>query len=196
MNNVKDPVAAMKAADHLVKKGLATSAIFVPDCLEPVLASFDLVAADLGRGLWYSSAELVGIRLCETRFLVHYASDAALGHQSDWVGRGCRLLSEDLETACVNPVWNGNLREVRSVSVAERRGYSIGRGFSDQCYLIEADRWRKADLTRLHPAADRYPDYAGALFEMRADSWMRFSGLFRATDVGATYLHPVLPGSV
>lgn len=196
VNNVQDPGEAMKAAEDLVKRGLLTSAVFVPDYVEPALMAFGLTAEDLGKGYWYSTAEIVGIRLCTTKYLLHYASDTALAHRSDWADRGCAVLAARTDVTCVNPVWNGRLREAAIAALTEDASYYYGRGFSDQCYLVEAARWREADLTKIHPASERYPGYAVGLFEMRADSWMRHYGLLRAIDKTATYVHPALPGSI
>lgn len=191
MNNVNDPSHVLEAAGRLVDAGVLTSVVLVVERLDRALAHYGLTAGDFGRGLWYSSAELVGLLECETKYLLHYASDVAMGHRSDWCVRGIELLRSDPRVAVVNPVWNGRLAEVRRESVDESGRHALGRGFSDHCYLVEADRFRKADLAVGHPASDRYPEYGGELFEKRVDSWMRGSGLLRATDLSACYIHPV-----
>ena len=111
-------------------------------------------------------------------------------HHSRWCARGIDLLEQSQDVVSVNPVWNGRLMEVRDEELEHRGHYSLGHGFSDQCYLVRAETLRGADLHRLPPLADDpYPAYGGELFEKRVSAWIQHVGAYRATDLLAAYVH-------
>lgn len=189
INNVLNPAMVRGAAEDWVRQGKLDAIDEVLPRLDDALSHFGLAESDLGSGLYYSSAELVGILTCETEYLCHFAGDCRLAHKSDWIQRGIELLESRLDISVVNPIWNGNVEEVMSEALSQDDDYAFGYGFSDQCYLIRTEELRNADLRTLHPFSERYPPYGGDLFEKRVDSWMRINGRKRATDLRACYLH-------
>ena len=189
INNVLNPAMVRGAAKDWVRQGKLDAIGEVLPRLDDALIHFGLVESDLGAGLYYSSAELVGILACETEYLCHFAGDCRLAHKSDWIQRGIELLESRPDISVVNPIWNGNVEEVMAEAESSDEDYAYGYGFSDQCYLIRTEELRNANLRALHPDSERYPTYGGDLFEKRVDSWMRMNGRKRATDLRACYLH-------
>ena len=189
INNVASPQIVSEEAQRLVHEGVLGEVTVVREHLDDALLHYDLDAAQLGAGLPYSSAELVGVLTCHTEFLCHFAGDCVMGHVSDWIVRGIELLESNPQIAVVNPLWNGEYQQAVNESTEMVGPYCIGFGFSDQCYLVRTEDFRNANLTRLHVESERYPAYGGNLFEKRVDSWMRYENRLRATDTRATYLH-------
>lgn len=188
VNNVRDPKQVSRIADRLVSQEVLTKYYFVSDVIDEALDRFRLRPSDLGDGYWYSSAELSGLHLCDTRALLHFSSDTAMAHVHDWVTPGLDRLDKRVSVVC--PVWNGRLLEARVESTSQVGPYLLGAGFSDQCYLVMKEPWLTANFSLDHPHGERYPSYGGPLFERRADAWLRHSGLVRAVDTRATYIHP------
>ena len=75
----------------------------------------------------------------------------------------------------------------------ETGDFYIGRGFSDQCYLVRTEEFRRRIYNESHPASARYPCYGGELFEKRVDSWVRNHGHLLATYKHGHYLHKNWP---
>jgi hypothetical protein len=189
INNVLNPALVKDASEHWIRQGQLDVVEEVLPRLSSALNHFGLAESDLGLGLYYSSAELVGVFTCETEYLCHFAGDCRLAHKSDWIERGIAMLEARPDICVVNPIWNGNVEEAMSEAQSWDDDYAYGYGFSDQCYLIRTGELRNADLRTMHPESERYPTYGGDLFEKRVDSWMRANGLKRATDLRTCYVH-------
>jgi hypothetical protein len=189
INNVENPGVVRALANEFVTSGLIDEVVVVEDYLDEALRHFSLSKESLGKGLVYSSAEVVGILTCKTPFLCHYASDCWNLHLSNWCSRGVELLNSNPKVSVVNPIWNGDYLGVLAESSSRSENYAIGYGFSDQCYLVRADEFKAADLNLKHFASERYPAYGGELFEKRVDAWMRNNARLRATDLSAAYVH-------
>lgn len=189
VNNVEDQELVRSRATEFVASGLVDEVIVVEDYLDEALRHFSLSRESLGKGLVYSSAELVGLLTCKTPYLCHYASDCWNLHLSDWSSRGVELLNSNPKVSVVNPIWNGDYLGVLAESSSRSENYALGYGFSDQCYLVRSDEFKAADLNLKHFASERYPAYGGELFEKRVDAWMRNNARLRATDLLAAYVH-------
>lgn len=190
INNVREPGRVLDAARVCIAGGDLDDVVLVDDHIEAALQHFRMSVGDFGEGFVYSRAELVGLLTCESEYLCHFAGDCRMLHHSDWCQRGIELLERSQDVVSVNPVWNGRLQEVHDEEVERRGHYSLGHGFSDQCYLVRADTLRGADIHWLPPATDDpYPEYGGDLFEKRVSAWIRHMGVYRATDLLAAYVH-------
>ncbi|MBS1722988.1 MAG: hypothetical protein JSS66_08560 [Armatimonadetes bacterium] len=191
VNNVDDRREVDLAARPLLRRGIVDGIVYVEDEIERALSRFGLDTESFGEGYWYSTAEIVGIATCGTGHLVHVAGDVAMAQVADWVTQGVRCLESDRSVKAVNPVWNGQVREALLEEQSRNGAYSIGQGFTDQCYLISVEAWADIDLKLDHPQSGRYPAYGGRLFERRVDSWLRTNGFLRATDLRVAYIHPI-----
>ena len=65
INNVDSPTSVARYADQLIKDGVLDNYVFVDDYAAAALEFFDLRKSDLGKGYYYSIAELVSIYLCD-----------------------------------------------------------------------------------------------------------------------------------
>lgn len=188
INNVLKPSVVSKHAERAIQQGWITKYVIVEEHAAEALDFFSISRKSLGAGYPYSIAELVGIFLCRSDFLLHYAGDCMPAAASDWVSRAVRLMSQDPRVKVCNLNWGEKFNEADG-----KEGFHIGYGFSDQCYLVRTENFRQRIYNESHPASARYPRYGGELFEKRIDSWMRNNGHLRATCKHANYLHKNWP---
>jgi hypothetical protein len=193
INNVKKPSVVCKHADRAVQQGWITKYIIVEEHAAEALEFFSLNRESLGVGYPYSIAELVGIFLCRSDFLLHYAGDCLPAATSDWVSKAVQLMAQDPRVKVCNLDWDENHREAKSAAVEETNDFYVGCGFSDQCYLVRTEDFRRRIYHETHPASARYPKYGGELFEKRVDAWMQNHGHLRATYKHGHYLHKNWP---
>ena len=179
-----------------IEKGWISDFIIVEEYADAALRFFDLTRDDLGKGYVYSIAELVGIYICNSDFLLFYMADCMPVERCDWIPAAMNMLAIDERIKVANLLWNGNYEGAKQESLMETEAFFIGQGFSDQCYLIRPGDFRKPIYGYQHPASERYPEYGGDTFEKRVDSWMRCHGYLRATYKHASYLHRNLPPPV
>ena len=195
INNVKNEQRVIKAANQLISKGVIDRWILVEDYAEQALSYFNLSKEKLGVGYYYSIAELVSIYLCDTKYLLHFSGDATVlkGAAQDWLAQGIKILEDNPRVVVFNLAWTNELESIRTESENEDKNFFYGYGFSDQMYLIRAADYKQKIYEYYNVASERYPKFAGELFEKRVDSWMRESQLLRATYKHGNYLHENFP---
>jgi hypothetical protein len=170
-----------------------TKYIIVEEHAAEALDFFSISRESLGVGYRYSIAELVGIFLCRSDFLLHYAGDCMPAAASDWVSRAVRLMSQDsrIKVCSLNPGADYGGAEKQSTEQTE--DFYIGKRFSDQCYLVRAEDFRGRIYNESHPDSTRYPKYGGELFEKRVFSWLRNNRHLGASYKHAYYIHKNWP---
>ena len=195
INNVNNPQQVIQAANQLVAKGSIDSWILVEQYAEQALSYFNLSKEKLGLGYYYSIAELVSIYLCETKYLLHFSGDATVlkGASKDWLAQGIKVLEENPQVVVFNLAWTNDFESIRQESESEDENCFYGYGFSDQMYLIRMADYKQKIYEYYNVASERYPKFAGELFEKRVDSWMRENQLLRATFKYGNYLHENFP---
>jgi hypothetical protein len=189
INNVNDPDEVSFHARKLADAGVLTDVCRVEDHAAEALQFFGLSRETLGRAYVYSIAELVGIYLCRTPYLVHFAGDVILEDRRPWIEAAIKELDAEPSAAAANPTWNGCFAEAAQESVGRQGDFYLGSGFSDQCYLVRAADFRSAIYGEQHPFAERYPPHGGNSFEKRVDAWMRNHGRRRLTHQRVSYRH-------
>jgi hypothetical protein len=189
INNVADPEIVARHARRKVEKGVLTGYHVVADHADAALESAGLTAESLGRGYYFSIAELVAIHLCETEYLLHFAGDCIPEAAVDWIPAALAVFAEQPRVRVANLCWNRQYRAAREEAFTRAGDFDIGYGFSDQCYLIPAAPFRAPIYHERHPDTARYPTYGGESFEKRVDAWMRTRRWYRATYRLASYLH-------
>ena len=195
INNVADPDEVRFHAEKLKERGVITRYVFVDAHAGEALEFFGLDRDSFRGGYYYSIQELVGIYLCRTEFLLHFAGDSILEQPCPWIEAGINKLDSDPRVKVVNCIPDGSTCEAAAQAYEEDEDFWLGYGFSDQCYLIRTGDYRQPIFQESHPASDRYPLYGGELFEKKVDSWMHNHDFLRATYKKGNYLHKNFPGN-
>ncbi|HLE57929.1 MAG TPA: hypothetical protein VJB15_12655 [Rhodothermia bacterium] len=196
INNVRSPRKVCAQAERLVKSGVLSDFHLVADHEDEALDFFELTKAALGAGYVYSIAELVGIYLCSTQFLLHFSGDSMPMRAAGWIDAALQRFGTDPRVKVANLTWNKRYAEAKSEAFAEDDDFYIGYGFSDQMYLVRTADFRSAAVYHeKHDMSARYPEYGGELFEKRTDSWMRNHQFVRLTYKHGSYEHRNFPQS-
>lgn len=194
INNVNNPTLVARYADLMVSNSILDEWHFVDDFAKSAMESFGVNRESLGKGYYYSIAELVGVHQCTTKYLLHFSSDAIMNEpSSNWIDSGIALLEQQKNTLVVNPQWDRNSAHAKEEAEYEDEEFYFGYGFSDQCYLVDIERFKNINMNECNIASERYPKYGGELFEKRVDSFMRNHQLIRATSKNASYKHSNYP---
>lgn len=193
VNNVERPGRVMDLARRRVRAGLADEVYLVEEHADAALAQVDLTRADLGRGLVYSLAEIVGLVLCRTPYLLHLSGDSRPAGRYPWVGPALDRLERDPQAAVANLLWDHDDAGARAEATSIEDDFYVGQGFSDQMYLVRAPELAAPVYHHRHPESERYPEYGGELFEKRVDAWMRTHDRRRLTWRHGSYLHENIP---
>jgi len=194
INNVRSPGKVCAAAETLVKTGVISDFHLVSDYEAEALDFFGLSKSALGKGYVYSIAELVGIYLSTTEFLLHFSGDSMPAPAPGWIDAALMRFENDDRVKVANLTWNDNYAEAAAEAFAEDVDFHIGYGFSDQMYLVRTSDFRSPSAYHeKHEMSARYPDYGGELFEKRIDSWMRKHQYVRLTYKHASYSHRNFP---
>lgn len=191
INNVKNPLEVESHAKRWIDKGVIDQFVNVHEHAEAALDFFNLSKEKLGKGYYYSIAELVSIYLTKTKYLLHFSSDAIPEKNISfpWLQSGIDLLEKNPKVKVFNLTWNRRYKEAINESLEKDDHFYYGYGFSDQMYLVRTEDFRTSIYEESHEASKRYPHYGGELFEKRVDSWMRNNHHLRATHRDASYLH-------
>lgn len=194
INNVNDIRKVTRYADKKVKKGTLDAYYIADNYAQQALAQFNIDVASFNGGYYYSIAELVGILLCETKYLLHFSSDTLLDNtHSNWINDAIRIFEERKDVLVANPTWDFRFSHAEEESFDSIRNFYLGNGFSDQCYLIRSGDFKKPIYNEKNPLSERYPKYGGELFEKRVDSYMHNHQLYRITSKETAYAHKNFP---
>ncbi|MBI3573086.1 MAG: hypothetical protein HY092_02705 [Candidatus Kerfeldbacteria bacterium] len=195
INNVADRNKVEALAKNCQSQGTIDTYYFVDDYADEVLKHFHLTKESFHGGYYYSIAELVGLYLCQTPYLLHFSSDSRLVRpaSSDWINQAVEMMDQDHRYVCANPFWADRAPNLNDGFFSEIGDWFVGDGFSDQCYLVPTKVFKGQVYGERHSAADRYPRYGGELFEKRVDSYMRNHGLWRLTHKEVRYTHQNFP---
>jgi hypothetical protein len=190
INNVDNKEMVIQYAEEKVQSGVLDRYYLVEDYADEALKHFGIDKESFKGGYYYSIAELVSIYLCQTEFLLHFSSDAFMQKNGEsWIEESKNILRTREDILVANPSWNFQYDQAKDESMTEIGSFYVGYGFSDQCYLVRADRFKKSIFNESHPDSERYPKYGGELFEKRVDSYMRNNGLFRISSQKVSYIH-------
>lgn len=195
INNVKNPIIVEAHAQRLINEGVIDQFVHVHEHAQEALDFFQLSKENLGKGYYYSIAELVSIYLTKTKYLLHFSSDAIpeKNISSPWLQEAIELLSAKNNVKVFNLTWDHRFKEAKNESISEDAEFFYGYGFSDQMYLIRTEDFRAPIYEEINQASNRYPKYGGELFEKRVDSWMRNHSHIRASSKKYSYIHKNFP---
>jgi len=190
INNVKNRTEVEKYATSKISAGTIDSYYFTEDYASEVLDFFDIKKESFEGGYYYSIAELLGVYLCKTKYLFHFSSDSFICNMKEnWIDEALIIFNTRKDVIVANPVWNNSYIQAKKESIGEIGDFYLGFGFSDQCYLIKTDVFKKHIYNENNIQSERYPKYGGELFEKRVDSYMRNNNRYRITSKKVSYSH-------
>lgn len=194
INNVKNINEVVKYAQKKVNDGVLDHFYIVEEYADKALSYFGIDKNSFDGGYYYSIAELVSIYLCKTEYLLHFSSDSIIiTPNRNWISDAIKIFKERADVIVANPTWNYSYEEVKEESLFELDKFYVGYGFSDQCYLIETNKFKRKIYNEKNLVSERYPKYGGELFEKRVDSFMRNNSLLRITSKEVSYVHLNFP---
>jgi hypothetical protein len=162
INNVSNPRKVGGYAEKLVHSGVIDEFAYVSEHAEQTLNSFGCSRDSFAGGYYYSVAEMVGIYLCMTDYLLHFSSDTIMANRAEWIGPAIEKMEENDGIIVANPTWNDKFHRAKEESIAEDEVFYVGNGFSDQCYLIAPARFRSTIYNEKHEISDKIIQSMGA----------------------------------
>lgn len=195
INNVNDIEAVKTAANKFVDNKIIDKYYIVEEYADAALKELKIKKKSFEGGYYYSIAELVSIYLCKTDYLLHFSGDSIID-QSDynWIGSAITVMESQKNVVIANPVWNGKYEDAKRESINEDADWYYSQGFSDQCYLININAFKKPVYNEYNWGSARwYPEYGGELFEKRVGSYISNHNLFRITSKHISYTHENFP---
>ena len=193
INNVTNRKRVEAAATAAIEVGTLDEYLFAEDPADAALAFFDIDKASFGRGYVYSICELVRLYASKADYLLHFASDSYPKRRHGWIAEAIGLMQSRDDLVTANLCWHGRHDQAEAESFDALGDFLIGFGFSDQCYLAKLAVFRSRIFGEHNPTSERYPDYAGELFEKRVDAYMRNHDAKRLTHRSQSYVHGNIP---
>lgn len=192
INNVNDRIKVNNLASRLKNKGIINDVINSTELSNRVLDFFNIEYDSFNGGYWYSIAELCGIYSCRTKYLLHFSSDSYIPSEYkdvEWIYSAIDVMERNPQYIVANPTWNYRWEgaEKESFDLIENK-FFVSCGFSDQCYLINTEAFRKPVYGYDHPDAEMYPQYGGNHFERRVFCFMKMNNKLRLTAKDITYV--------
>ncbi|MFA6473933.1 MAG: hypothetical protein WCV85_03575 [Patescibacteria group bacterium] len=184
VNKVFNKRKVAQLCEKNIARGVIDEYHFSNDYIKEALKFFSIKESSFKGGLNFSRAQLVGLYLCKTEYLLHFTTDSYIekNNSSQWISEAIKLMETESKYVCANPCWNEKYEGAKAESLTEIRDWYIGYGFSDNCYLVPTHVFKNKIYNEYNQASDRYPGYAGECFEKRVDSYMRNHGLLRLTN--------------
>ncbi|MGY4539188.1 hypothetical protein ACVW0P_003616 [Mucilaginibacter sp. UYNi724] len=198
INNVYDRDLVTKHAQQAVENKIIDAYYFSEDYADQILPTFSITRKSFYRGnydgYWYSMGPLSAVYFCKSKYLLYFTCDCILPENStsNWINSAIDKFNADSTVLIANPVWNNNVEEARTESFKEEDNWFYSLSFSDQCFLVETARLYGDVYNFYHQLSERFPLYAGNLFEKRVDSFINSQQLTRITSNHAYYIHEKL----
>lgn len=197
INNVVNVREAESLARALVREGACDRYYFVEEVLPEALARTGLRRHQLRRLGHFTDCCLAAVCLPGSDYLLYWDADARLVTPSDWITPSVRLLSRRPDVAICNPAWTfPTLGLPIKEAVAIDGEFALGYGFSDTAFLCRRSEFARPIYRHVAPASWRYPlSHIEAIFEQRADAYMRRQRRLRATYLPVAYTHDAEVGT-
>lgn len=191
INNNSSRTQIEKRLKCLIRKNIITAYNFVEDYETATLDFFKLNEKNFSGGYYYSIAELVALYRCTTPYLLHFAGDTFMSKQSDaWIEKSINILSAKKGLLVSNPSWDCDPQGVVSQAFVFEDEFAIGDRFSDQCFLVNTEKFKQINFSeKNNEIAQYYPTYGGDLFEKKVAEYMKNHLNYRATFLHSGYWH-------
>jgi hypothetical protein len=202
ITNVNNRELVEENAKKLKDNGIIDGYYFTEDFSSKVLEFFNIDENSFDGGYWYSIGPLSSIYLCETEYMVYLTGDSLTENGNyDWITNGIEIIKSDINVKVVNPVWNLQYSAAKddenyyislgNVLIKKHNDWSYGMGFSDQCFLIPTNEFKKQIYNEHNEMSDiQYAKYAGECFEKRVSSYLKNNKFYRITSSNTTYYTP------
>jgi hypothetical protein len=189
IGNVDDRAAAAALADERIADGELHAVFWVDEQLPDALRKTGLSERDLGDVPFFTDWALVAVTLPGCDWLLHWDADVALEAPADWITPAIELMDEDRRLLVANPNWEADTLDAEAIE--RKPPFVIGRGFSDQLFLVRRSELARPIYSEHCIARLRYPvAHLGHIFEARVDAYMRHNDRLRATYADVRYTHP------
>jgi hypothetical protein len=198
INNVKDRAKVQQYADAAVRKNIIDDYYFAEDHSDAILKKYDIsrdsFKLDFYDGYWYSMGPLAATYFCKGEYLLYFTCDCMMqeGATSDWIWESILEFRKNRFVFVANPYWDNDTYPAQfgNFKVGEKFYYTTG--FSDQCFLIDNSRLQGHIYNCYHYSSEKFPKYAGELFEKRVYSYMCENGFVRISRNDVYYIHEKL----
>jgi|tagenome__1003787_1003787.scaffolds.fasta_scaffold20927609_2 hypothetical protein len=194
INNVHDRDDAVAMAQALLDRGEIDQFEMVSEHLDRALAVTGLTRDELEPLLHWSDCVLVAATLQGSPWMLYWDAQTRLVEPGDWVGPAIELMDRDGRVLTASPSWerpgdDGRRPGLEKETLEWVNGFSIGRGFSDQLFLVRRSELAAPIYRQRCLAQVRYPTaHKAAIVESRIDAYMRHHGRLRAIASDATYV--------
>lgn len=189
INNVALPSTVAAEAQRLVREDILTHYYLAADHSAAALTAYQVQLSPEQNEVPYLVADLVAVHLVKSDYIVRFSSDCILEKSADWITTCLPYLARDHRILCACPLWSDYYRDIREEFFLETVNFYYGHRFSDQCYLIQSDRFRRPIYNEYHAASVGFPAHAGNSFERRCDAYLNNQGHYKIVSKEAIYHH-------
>lgn len=181
VNNTLDPQAAGALAEARRIDGEIDLWYAVADRLPEALRRTGLAPRHIKRLPHFTDCCLVAVCLPGPDWVCYWDADAKLERDCDWVSPTVEFML-DREDVAVGEPNDQYLGCVEREAIGYSGDFALRYGLCDVAFLVRRQEFARP-IYRLHaPASWRYPlAPIGALFDQRADAYLRRRGRLRAT---------------
>jgi hypothetical protein len=199
ITNVNDRNLVESSIKTLIDRGVVDDYYFTEDSSKEVLDYFEITEESFKGGYWYSISPLTALYKCDDDYMLYLTGDSTIESKDvDWISDGISMLEINENVKVVNPIWNYSYEaglqqemELNNELINSNENWYYGRGFSDQCFLINIKTFKNKIYNESHEISDKYyPKYAGESFEKRVSSFLLNNNYYRISNKKISYLHP------
>lgn len=207
INNVMDPKSVKKAADKLVDAEVIDEWIYAEDHQDKVLSFFQLDRKTFTAGpdahlyenvnndwVYYNARGiLTALYFSNSEYFLYMTGDSFVDQPTHWIGKSIATLEKDPSFKVANLLWNEAYLEAKKESYRQKSGFFVSRkGFSDQCFLVRVEDFKKPIYHEVLADATQYP--RGDVLEKRIFSYMKNRDWKRLTYKHGSYMHRNIEG--
>ena len=190
INNVKNIEKVTAYAEKHKNNGLIDNYINVADYEEEVSEYFKIKK---GQGYYYLIQFLTMIYLSEGDYHLNFTADAILINNVPWIEAALSRLQENNRIIVANALYGTQRKLVMRESFADDDDFYTSYGFSDHCFLINPEIFKKDIYNEENPVSEFYPAGSRDSFEERVYRFMRNHDYHRITHKRAEYKHKNFP---
>ena len=182
VNNINNRKIVESVCQSKKIDGVIDDFYFVEDYEKEVLDFFDIDPLSFRGGKIYSMPPLVGIYLCETKYLLRFTGDSIMINNHPWIDESISLMDGIIISAAPKVDFYNELNPIRTIGE-----FQVTRAFSDQCFLADTSVFKQNIYNYTSEHTSNYPNYAGQPFERRVADFMFSENKEMITNTKAMY---------